>query len=594
MSISGFERKLQLERARSLRILVACVFAALAGRLWYLQIAMGNRLLEESKQNSRRLIRAVAPRGMVLDRNGKVLAGSRPQFIVTAVPELLRESPFGMRRLERILDISENDLRQILEAGTTSGAPVRVAVDVPMEIVAGIKEQADMLPGVEVSLDQARYYPDGPLCAHIFGYLGEIDEREMQRMPSYPLGAFVGKAGIEKRYERELRGSDGGKWIEVDAAGRLRRVMGNAAPQPGSTLVLAIDKFVQKAAEEGLRGKTGAAVAIDPRNGDVLALVSKPDFDPNIFVGGVLLKDWRRIVGNKKHPLQNRAIANKYPPGSTFKVITMTAGMRYGKVQPNMRVVCGGAYHMGRKTFHCWGRHGVVDPIKAVAQSCDVFFYTVGRAVGINRLAVVAREFGVDKRTGIDTGGETKGTVPDEQWKREHCREKNWYPGETVVCSIGQGYVQATPIRMALVAAAIGNGGIIYQPHIVKRVTTASGRIVHLAKPRIAARVAFEPKQLAMLKEGLRQAVQHGTAKAAGIPGIEVCGKTGTAQDPPRPRPHAWFICFAPREKPSIAICVFAEGGGHGGSVSAPVARKMLEAWFHKSAGQSQAAGRTD
>ena len=574
--------------------MVACVFGALAARLWYLQIALGDKLLEESKHNSRRLIRAVAPRGLLLDRSGVVLAGSRPQFIVTAVPDRLRESPGAIELLADILAVPVADLKEILRTSKSSGTPVRVAADVPLEAVAAVKERSDLLPGVEVGLEQLRYYPDGRLCAHVFGCLGEISKEELKATPDYPLGAFVGKSGIEKLYEKQLRGTDGGKWVEVDVGGRLRRVIGSADAVPGSTLKLGIDRRVQRAAEEALRGKTGAAVALDPNTGEVLAMVSKPDFDPNLFVKGVRVSDWRAIVTNRKHPLQNRAVGNRYPPGSTFKVITMTAGLRYGKVTPNTRIHCVGAYHIGHSRRRCWSRHGTVDPIRALERSCDVFFYSVGRWVGINRLAVVGREFQLDEPSGVDLPGETRGTMPDEQWKREHCREKKWYPGETVVCAIGQGYVQATPIRMALVAAAISNGGTVYRPHIVTEIRNASGKVTFRAKPSVEGRVRIPLNDLAMIRTGMRQAVLAGTAKAADIAGVAICGKTGTADDPPRKRPHAWFICFAPMEKPTIAICVFAEGGGHGGSVSAPIARKMLEAWFGRSAGKARAAGRTD
>lgn len=574
---------------------MVAIFLALVGRLWYLQIAKGQELLEQSRRNSRRLIRVTAPRGLVLDRNGQTLASSRPQFIVTAVPERLRGHAEAKKRLASVLQMTPRDLDSILleSRRPAAGAPVRIAVDVPMEVVAKIKEQADLLPGVEVGLEQIRYYAGGSICCHLFGHLGEINAEEMERMPDYPMGAFVGKAGIEKRYEGELRGTDGGKLVEVDAAGRLRKVLGNVPPVAGKTLVLGIDKEVQKAAEEAMRGLTGAAVAVDPRSGEVLAMVSKPDFDPNLFAKGVRPSDWRRIVTNKRHPLQNRAIGSRYPPGSTFKIITMTAGLRYGKIRPRMRVSCGGVFHLGRKAFRCWSRHGAVDPIRAVAMSCDVFFYTVGRAVGIGRLAEVAREYGVDEPSGIDLPGESKGTVPDEDWKRRRFRQP-WYGGDTVNCSIGQGFVQATPLRMALVAAAVANGGTIYRPYVVKEIRSPEGKVVFQARPTPVHRVAFAPNDLQMVREGLRAAVTSGTGRAADIPGVAVCGKTGSAEDPPRRMPHAWFVCFAPMENPTIAICVFAEQGGHGGTTSAPVARRMMEAWFRRTPTQAQSAGRTD
>ncbi len=585
MTVSGAERQLQLKRVRNIRITVGVIFVILIARLWYLQVAMGDELLAESKRNSSRFIRTTAPRGLVLDRKGRVLASSRPQFIVTAMPDKIAgagREPIR-QKLASILGIPVEELERRLNKNGSPGASVRVAADVTLDVVAKIKERNDQLPGVEVGLEQLRNYTDGPLCAHVFGYVGEINADELKKMPNYPMGAFIGKSGIEKVYESYLKGKDGGKIVEVDAIGRLRRVIRTRDPVPGNTLVLNIDKEVQKAASEGLAHLTGAAVAIDPRTGEILALVSKPDFDPNLFVKGVRAADWRAIVNNKKHPLQNRAISNKYPPGSTFKIVTMAAGLRYNVVTPKMRTHCTGAFYLGKFRFGCWGRHGTMDPIKGMANSCDVFFYTVGRALGINRLAVVAREFQIDQISGIDLPGEKKGTVPDEKWKRENCREKTWYPGETVVCAIGQGYVQATPLRMALVAAAIANGGKVFEPHIVNRIINDKGKVIKTISPRVVSEIHLPESELAMIREGLRETVAFGTGKAADLPGYNVCGKTGTAEDPPRKHPHAWFVCFAPMENPTIAVCVFAEGGGHGGSTAAPIARKMLEAWFASS-----------
>jgi penicillin-binding protein 2 len=333
MTTAQEERLLERSRMRMLAVVCALLFVILTGRLWYLQIAAGSKLLVESEMNRKRLIRVRAPRGMIVDRKGRILATSRPQFVVMAIPEILKANPHSMKTLCGVLNVTEAELMQIMTKERAAElAPVRVAIDVPLDVVAKLQERHPILPGVSVELDQLRSYPDGPLAAHVLGYIGEINEEQLESfrqrgIDKYKPGDYVGKSGIEKQYETLLHGEDGGQEIEVDVAGRTRRVLGNKAPIPGDTLTLTIDKDLQIAAERAMQGKTGAAVAIDPQTGEVLAMVSKPDFDPNIFVKRVKVADWNKIILNRHHPLQNRAIANKYPPGSTFKAVTGTAAL---------------------------------------------------------------------------------------------------------------------------------------------------------------------------------------------------------------------------------------------------------------------------
>jgi len=593
MLASTEDKILQRSRMKMLAIFCIVVFFVLLARLWYLQIVKGSEMLALSEMNRTRLIRVRAPRGMIVDRNGRILATSRPQFVVMVVPELLQSNAQARKVLCRILGISSLELSQLMKRERPAAyAPVRVAVDVPLDTVTKLIERRPILPGVSVEQDQLRTYPDGALCSHILGYIGEVDKEQIDKLNQeleelhqkderrYAAGDYAGKSGLERQYELMLHGTDGGMEIEVDALGRTRRVLQYIEPVPGNTLKLTIDKDLQIAAYRAMQGKTGAAVAINPQTGEVLAMVSKPDFDPNIFVQKLNKEDWMRIVTNRSNPLQNRAISNKYPPGSTFKPITAVAALESGVASTDTTLVCTG---IGLYKRRCWKVHGRVDMTKAIAQSCDVYFYEMGRRLGINRLAPMARAFGLGNITGIDLPFEKKGTVPDEKWKMERFNEK-WWPGETVICAIGQGYIQATPIQMASAAATVANWGKRFQPYIVKEVLNPNGKLANASIPKQLTPVPASQKVFEAVRFGMRQAVigHGGTGRVVDIPGITVAGKTGSAEDPPRKRPHAWFICFAPMEKPEIAIAVISEQGGHGSTGAAPVARAILDVYFGK------------
>jgi len=577
------DRKLQRDRIRRFAVLVICVFAVLLGRLWYLQIARGAELLKESELNRERKIRAPAPRGAIYDRKGRILATSRPQFVVSVVPEEFRKAPAALPMLAEILSLKPRELSQMLSKNReVPYAPVRVAIDVPLDIVAKIGERQMLLPGVSVDLDQIRYYPDGPVVAHIMGYLGEINKEELEEKgPPYKPGDYVGKDGIEKQYDRLLHGTDGGQVVEVDAMGRKTRTLRDVAPVPGHSLTLTIDRDLQIAAYRAMEGRTGAAVAMNPKTGEILALVDKPDYDPNVFVKRVKAEDWNKIINNKGHPLQNRAVANKYPPGSTFKPITATAALEYGVATPKTALNCSG-YYLGK---HDWRAHGHVDFYKAIAMSCDVFFYEMGRRLGIDRLANMAFGYGLGHKTGIDLPREASGTIPSTAWKQRRFHER-WWPGETLSCAIGQGYVQTTPLQMCTIAASIANNGTIMRPQMVREVRDPSGKVIQKFRPKVRGHVPASLKNLRAVQLGMRQTVVAGTGRVVDLGDIAVAGKTGSAEDPPRRRPHAWFICYAPFQDPTIAIGVLAEQGGHGATGAAPVARAILDVYFGKKKAQ--------
>ncbi|MCL5105026.1 MAG: penicillin-binding protein 2 [Armatimonadetes bacterium] len=601
MPTQAEDRKLQFARINQLAAMIALMFFILIGRLWFLQIALGDEMLEQSEANRIKLLRMRGPRGTILDRKGRVLATSRPQFVVMAIPDEVKANHESLRTLCGILQVSPEELDSIFQKSEgRPGSPVRVAVDVPMDIVARIGELRMMLPGVSVELDHIRYYPDGHAVAHIMGTLREISQEQLDEAEksgkSYRPGDYVGKSGLEKQYEDDLRGEDGGKQIEVNAFGRVVRILGEKQPVPGKTLKLTIDRDLQVAAERAMGSQVGAAVAVDPRTGAVLAMVSKPSYDANIFVKRVKPADWKGIIGNKNKPLQNRAVYNVYPPGSTFKPMMAIAGLLYHECDANTTVSCPGSFYFGR-TFRCWKVHGGgVNFQRAIAESCDVWFYKLALRLGIDRMAKVIRQFGISQATGIDLPNESRykdhhvGTMPDTAWKRKVYHEK-WYPGETPSCGIGQGYVEASPLQMALSAAGVANFGKIYRPHLLDEVITRDGRPVRRVRPGIVHQVNAPEEDFEMVRQAMRATVTNGTGGVCNIPGVAVCGKTGSAEN--RGAAHGWFIAFAPLEDPQIAVACIVEHGRHGASTAAPVCRAILDVYFGKKKPEEVGSGKT-
>lgn len=596
------DRKLQLSRINQLAGFAIALFVVLVARLWYLQVVQGADLLMQSESNRIKLLRTRAPRGTILDRKGRILATSRPQFVVLAVPEELQKDENALGLLCSILDMSAADLEAVVEKSRPRpGSPVRVKIDVPLETVARIGELHMRLPGVSVELDQIRDYPEGPAVAHIMGYLGEISEDELAEDHAaggdYRPGDYIGKAGLEKQYESDLRGIDGGKQIEVNAAQRVVRIMGEKPSEPGKTLKLGVDRDLQIAAFRAMGNQQGAVVAIDPRDGSVLAMVSKPSFDPNIFVKRVSVADWNRIIKHKGRPLQNRCVYNVYPPGSIFKPVMAIAGLVHGLCSASTTYNCPGSYRLGR-TFGCWKVHGGgVDFMRAMAESCDVWYYHLGHRLEIDRIAAVARQFGLGSATGIDLPRESRrgdgrlGVVPDRAWKKSVIGER-WYPGDTINCSIGQGYIQTSPLQMAVMCAAVASDGNVYRPRLVTEMIDPGSSKGRTRNPVLTHKVDADSSHFRLVQESMRRAVTHGTGKACDIPDIAVGGKTGSAENPGAA--HGWFISFAPVENPTIAVACLVEHGRHGSSTAAPVCRAILDVYFGKKKPQEVESGRAN
>ncbi|MCE5313623.1 MAG: penicillin-binding protein 2 [Armatimonadota bacterium] len=599
MASRSEDRKLQLARINAFAIVVSVLFLILLARLWYLQVALGDELMQASESNRIKLLRARAPRGTLLDRKGRVIATSRPQFVVLAVPDVLNEHERAMRILCDILKITPDELSDRLETSVRKGesrpgAPVRVEVDVPLMTVARIGELRMELPGVSVELDNLRNYPDGQAVAHVVGYLGEISEErlaeaEKEGKNDYRPGDYVGKSGLEREYEDLLRGTDGGKQIEVNAMGRVVRILGEKRSVPGKTLKLTLDRDLQVAAERSLGNQTGAVAAIDVNTGKVLAMVSKPSYDPNIFVKRIKRSDWDKIT--RERALQNRSVYNVYPPGSTFKPIMAIAGLVYNVCNEHTTVSCPGSFYFGRHRFGCWKVHGGGVTFKrAIAESCDVWFYRLSLRLGIDRMARVAKQFGIGQATGIDLPYESRyddnhvGTMPSTQWKKKRFKstpsQQKWYPGETPSCGIGQGYVETSPLQMALAIAAVANKGKVYKPYLLDEVLDRNGKIISRTKPIVMHQVDASPENFEMVRQAMRATVTEGTGRVCNIPGITVAGKTGSAEN--RGAAHAWFVCFAPVEKPRIAIACIVEHGRHGATAAAPVCRAIMDVYFGK------------
>ena len=569
-------------------------------RLWYLQIIKGEELLKRSENNRIRIRDVKAMRGIILDARGVVLVENRPSYDVVIFPEDVKDLKGLVEKLETLYAkvglTFPMDYETILE-NRRPFTPLRVDRNVSREKLALIETHSLDLPGVGIDVMPVREYYYGESMAHVIGYIGEVsrDELEREKSAGYKSGDFIGKFGLEKALDRYIRGRPGGEQVEVNVVGRKVKTLGRVEPVQGYRVVLTIDSQVQKAAWAAMEGKAGAVVALDPRDGSILALVSRPGFDPNLFNRGVSADVWEKISSNPLHPMENRAIAGQYPPGSTYKLIVAAAALEEGIITPETSFNCPGSFEMGTRTFRCWRKHGHgrVSLHRAIVESCDVYFYNVGKLLGVDRLAQYAQAFGLGARTGVAMAGERRGLIPTRDWKLARFGVP-WQPGETISIAIGQGYNTATPLQLANAYAAVANGGEFFTPRVVQRIETDDGEIIEEFRPEKKAVLPVSRENVQLLKRALWGVVNEpgGTGGQARVAGRDVCGKTGTAQVigmaegddgsayPYEYRDHALFVSFAPRDNPEIVVAVVAEHSGHGGSAAAPVARKVLEAYF--------------
>jgi penicillin-binding protein 2 len=447
------------------------------------------------------------------------------------------------------------------------------------------------LPGVLIQVQPKREYRNQGMACHALGYQGEISDVQLKsgKFLNYKMGDYLGKTGVELAWETYLRGQRGSRRIEVDAYGRELGQLDSVFPTPGANIYLTLDNRMQREAEACLEGQAGAIVALDPKTGRVLALASSPTFSQEAFERGLTNHEWQKINRDKTHPLENRSLRGQYPPGSTFKIVMAVAGLEEKVITPSTIISCSGVMSVGNHEFHCWrkGGHGPMNLHRAMVHSCDIYFYEVGRRLGIDRIAEWSRRFGLGAPTGLDLDKEMPGLVPSPAWKKARFH-KPWHEGETILVSIGQGYNLTTPLQMARVVAAIANGGIIYKPYIVEKVENPAGEILYQAKSEVQSRLGASPAYLEAVRQALVGVVNEGTAKVARLPHIQVAGKTGTAQvvamdrDNPKKKrerrmeDHAWFVAYAPADNPRLAVAVLVEHGGHGGEDAAPLARRVI------------------
>ncbi len=575
--------------------------ALLVSRLWFLQIHNGSEYVKLSESNRIRMQNIAAPRGNILDRTGRILITNRPQFNVVWIREDAPNPDETIKTLAKILDEDVNVLLDRIRAGADHPryVPTRLEEDIDWKTLVYIENNRFNLPGVRVEVLPSRDYLFEDLASHLIGYLGEINRKELddRRGLNYQSGDAIGKMGVEKLFEKFLRGEKGRKFLEVDVHGFEQRQVKVQEPLPGNDVQLTIDIELQHVAEEGLGEQAGAIVAMEVNSGKILALCSTPRLKLQEFVGGISTKAWREMLDNPLNPLLNKAIQGQYPPGSTYKIVTALAALAEEVATPETVYYCSGSLTFGNRSYGCWkkGGHGAVNLHQALVQSCDVYFYQVSQKLGVDTLAKYAQSLGLGKRTGIVLEHEKSGLVPTSDWKRRRYGE-SWQDGETLSVSIGQGFNLTTPLQVCQMTAAAVNGGTLYRPQLLESILDPEGEILKEFVPMIDGRIEGNDEALELIRQALVGVVREkrGTGKAARVKNVTLGGKTGTAQVirlshlkdlpeekiPYKYRDHAWFTAFAPAEEPQVAVTVLVEHGMHGGSVAGPIAKKIIKRYF--------------
>ncbi len=580
-------------------------FAVVITRLWYLQVQQGSYYNELADSNRVRSVEIAAPRGNIYDRRGREIVTNRPSFNVVWIRENNKIHDEWLKSLTRVLGQDASTLLDKIRKMTSTAGhiPVRLAEDINWEMVARIENNRMYLPEIKIEVVPLRIYHYGNLASHLIGYMGEISKTELEQADQqlYRGGDLVGKMGLERLRENDLHGEKGHEYMEVNALGFEQKNLKGDEPLPGKDLHLTLDVELQKIAEDEMAAgnRAGAVVAMEANTGRMLVLASSPTLHLNEFVGGISQKDWQAMLTNPLHPLVNKLVQGQYPPASTYKTVTALAGLAENIITPDTTVYCGGSIQFGNRVYRCWkkGGHGQISFKRAVAESCDVYFYQVGQKLGVDRLARYANLFGLGNKTGIEMEHEKSGLIPTSEWKKKRYG-KPWQEGETLSVAIGQGFDLATPVQVAVMTMVIANGGTLYKPAIVEQVRDPSGKVVSSFTPEVLSRLSGQGKNLKLVREGMIEAVnsKRGTGREAQIDsqGIVVGGKTGTAQVvrlaqykglkeadiPYEYRDHAWFTCFAPASNPEIVVTVLVEHGLHGGSASAPIAAKILNRYF--------------
>ena len=577
------------KRLKILTGVVTLIIVALISRLVYLQIYQGEYFAKLADGNRIRLVSTSAPRGIIYDRNGTQLVNNRPAFTVELLPSLEPVSPEVIERLSKLLNISVESINDKI-AHHSGFDPVTLKIDVTPEIISVIEEQQELYPGVFIDTKPIRNYIYKTEAAHALGYVSEISDDELEQKKkdgdeSYKSGDIIGKFGLERKYDQYLRGIAGGEQVEVDVTGRPVQRLGMKNPISGASLTLTIDHNLQEATEKamdevmsGINAQAAAAVVLNPQTGEVLAMVSRPNYDPNLFALGISTKDWNAINNNPHYPLDNKVVTGEYPPGSTFKIITGTAALMEKVVTPDELIFDSGQHWIIPKTNADGEALGNINFEQALAHSDNVYFYEMGNRLGIERLAKWARLYGIGEKTGIDLPYEATGNVASPEYKKKVFDEE-WYLAETFDASIGQGFTLATPLQMAVVMSEAATGGKKYQPYLVKDIVAPDGTVIQHFEPKLIRQLDVDPNIMKLIQEGLHEVSTVGTAAGMfkNFP-VPIAGKTGTAEN--SGRDHGWFVAYGPFDNPNVAVAVIVENAGYGATSAVPIGYKILSAAF--------------
>ncbi|MFA6075165.1 MAG: penicillin-binding protein 2 [Negativicutes bacterium] len=585
--------KRKLHRLDSMAIVGLVIFFILIVRLFFLQIYEGKHYSEMAEGNRMRIFPITAPRGNIYDRNGVLLVTSKPGYSISILPYTKQVNAKEIDELAKLTGTSTAVIERRVKEKKDTFELATIKTNAPQEVVAKIRENPAEFPGVIIEIQPTRDYLYGTLAAHMFGYVSEINDNELESLKkigggAYVVGDIIGKTGLESVYDADIRGISGGKRVEVDVSGKPVTTLAEKLCVPGDNMILTIDYRIQQAAEQAvdnklkqLGTKAAAVVVMNPRNGEILAIVSRPTFDPNMFIGGVSQKNWNDYNNNPFRTMENKPISGEYPPGSTFKIITGTAALELKKITPEEKIFDSGQHWLIPKVNDNGEALGWISFREGLSKSDNVYFYELGNRLGIDNLEIFARKFGMGVPTGIDLPNESDGLVANRKYK-ERVYKEDWYLAETFDAAIGQGFNLSTPVQNCEVMSQIANGGIRYKPFIMKRIVTADGAIVRENQPQQLSKIDFTPSVLQLIRDSLRDVCKPGGTGGyvfGNFP-ISVAGKTGTAENP-HGRDHAWFVAFAPFDNPQLAISVLVEQGGYGSEAAAPIAREIIAAAFN-------------
>ncbi len=582
-------KEITKKRLNDFFILITICFVIIIMNLWVLQIIKGKEFEQRAVSNCIRLLVEEAPRGEIYDQQGHILVTNRPSVNFSIIPAEISNYQTLSDKLSPVIALDSPTIRSKLKNHRQSPfQALTIKRDLKKDTIVAIEEQKYKFKGALLTIHPERKYLYRNFAAHLLGYVNEVSEEDLRNTSFNYLtgGDMVGKSGIERFYDSYLRGEKGKKEVEIDALGREIATIKYQKPIAGNDIYLTLNSQLQQFIESQMAEKKGAIIVSEPSTGKIMAMVSYPDYDPNMFTQQISLSQWQTIAENEDNVLCNRNIQSVYPPGSVFKLVTAIAALEEGIINTNSTISCPGYYKEGNIIFKCWKEdgHGNLAIINAIANSCNVFFYTMGRKLGIDKLSYYATLLGFGEKTGIDLPGEQVGLVPSQDWKRKNFNQ-SWYPGDSVNMSIGQGFLLVTPLQVHNLLCLIANEGFYCKPHYVEKIVAKSGELIKQSIPEITHKTDVSQNTFKIIKEGMKRVVESGTGRSANISEIEIAGKTGTAQNP-QGENHAWFVGFAPVDKPEICVTVFIEHGGDGSVAAAPVASNIIRKYLQLKYGQ--------